>query len=234
MTRLPFFQSIAALLWACHTCSIVSAQPASAPAATKQQVELMHAVSRTAGKIQRNIEAIEREIEALEDRKRRKLWIAEIFNEIQKNPAEYDNGKALYRIGNLFEDDAEEVDIEADPFEAAQWYIKAATWHNHLESQKILGRMYFEGVKGKNSFVSQNIAEAAKWFEKAAKQGDPESQFNFAVVLALGQGVRKDEAQAEQWLQKAEMSGVKDIRENFEMIKKSFAERRAAGKSWPK
>ncbi|MGD8479798.1 MAG: tetratricopeptide repeat protein [Methyloceanibacter sp.] len=62
-------------------------------------------------------------------------------------------------------------------------------------AQLILGLMYVEG-KG----VSQDKAEAVKWFRLAAEQGDARAQYNLGNMYAAGKGVPQDYIQARQWL----------------------------------
>jgi len=217
--HLPFFKSVAALLLACHSYSIVSAQPASNP---RQAEALARDVSRLTAKIQRNVKAVEEEIEALDTRKASLHWVLEILKDIENNPAEYDNGKALYRIGSMFEEGSEDMNLESDPSEAVFWYRKAAIIHHHVHSQYTLGMLYLWGKEGKASGVRHNRSEAAVWFKKAAEQGNAQAQYLLAVLLAQGEGVKKDEAAAEQWLQKAEQGGLKNAREDFERDKREL------------
>jgi hypothetical protein len=61
-----------------------------------------------------------------------------------------------------------------------------------------LGRMYFEG-KG----VTQDYAEALRWYRKAAEQGHIKAQFCLGEMYLRGQGTTEDQAEARQWIQKA-------------------------------
>src|SRR5437870_9421723 len=62
------------------------------------------------------------------------------------------------------------------------------------EAQFNLGVMYHEG-RG----VSQDDAEAAKWYRQAAAQGYADAQFNLGVMYDEGQGVAHDDVQAYTW-----------------------------------
>lgn len=48
--------------------------------------------------------------------------------------------------------------------------------------------------------VSQDYAEAAKWYGLAARQGHVDSQYNLGILYGDGQGVPKDQAAAYVWL----------------------------------
>jgi len=54
---------------------------------------------------------------------------------------------------------------------------------------------------------SQDFAQAADWYLKAANQNHALSQFNLAIMYGKGQGVRRDEAQSLIWLGKAARLG---------------------------
>ena len=54
-------------------------------------------------------------------------------------------------------------------------------------SQYNLGLCYAEGTG-----VEVDLAEAVRWFRKAAEQGMPQAQFNLGLCLARGVGVAKN------------------------------------------
>ncbi|MHB9146900.1 MAG: SEL1-like repeat protein [Candidatus Amoebophilus sp.] len=58
--------------------------------------------------------------------------------------------------------------------------------------------------------VAQNYQKAFEWFEKAAHQGDRESQFNLGVMYENGRRITKDVAKAFEWYKKAAEKG--DVR----------------------
>ena len=60
-----------------------------------------------------------------------------------------------------------------------------------VEEQYNLGNMYANGEG-----VSEDDAEAFKWYRKAAEQGDDFAQFDLGSMYALGKGVPKDDAAA--------------------------------------
>jgi TPR repeat protein len=71
-------------------------------------------------------------------------------------------------------------------------------------AQVDLGRAFqFGGEGGKN----QDYAEAAKWYRKAAEQGDAKGQSQLAFLYDLGQGVQRDYAEAAKWYRLAADQG---------------------------
>ena len=57
-----------------------------------------------------------------------------------------------------------------------------------------MGEMYYFGQG-----AEQNLAEAAKWFRKAAEEGDPEAAGYLGEMYYLGRGVRQDFKEALKW-----------------------------------
>jgi TPR repeat protein len=55
--------------------------------------------------------------------------------------------------------------------------------------------------------VSQNYAEAMKWYRKAAEQGEATAQANLGFMYDRGQGVTEDVTQAAMWFSKAAEQG---------------------------
>ena len=55
--------------------------------------------------------------------------------------------------------------------------------------------------------VPQNFAAAAKWFEKAANQGDREAQFFLGKMYWGGEGIRRNDEQATKWFRRAAAQG---------------------------
>jgi len=87
--------------------------------------------------------------------------------------------------------------------------IRKAAEQGDAASQITLGKMYESGQG-----VTQDKAEAAKWYgkaaetlRKAAEQGDAVSQFNLGKMYEEGQGVTRDNAEAAKWYRKAAEQG---------------------------
>ncbi len=62
------------------------------------------------------------------------------------------------------------------------------------DAQYNLGHLYRQGLG-----VPRDLAEAAKWYGRAAGQGVPNAQFNMAMMHANGEGVRQDLVLAYMW-----------------------------------
>lgn len=58
-----------------------------------------------------------------------------------------------------------------------------------------LAEMYYRGRGG----VEQNFSEAARWYEKLAKQGDARAQASLGLMYARGYGVEKNLQIAHKW-----------------------------------
>jgi TPR repeat protein len=98
------------------------------------------------------------------------------------------------------------IDVPAKrmtPEQIAKAQRLAREWKpKHSEAQYNLGSMYLEGQG-----VLEDYAEAAKWYRKAAKQGDAHAQYNLGLMYEKGQGVRQDDAQAAKWFREAAEQG---------------------------
>jgi hypothetical protein len=92
-------------------------------------------------------------------------------------------------------------------YEAKDYEKAIAAWRPLADkgvaaAQYRLGVMYAEG-KG----VPANDAEAALWFERAAKQGDAAAQYDLGASYVEGTGVRKDPTAAAEWFRRAADQG---------------------------
>src|SRR5207249_1402680 len=61
--------------------------------------------------------------------------------------------------------------------------------------------------------VAQDMAEAVKWYRRAAEQGDVQAEVALAQACASGQGAPQDLAEAYVWLSQAMAHGNKDAEE---------------------
>ena len=94
--------------------------------------------------------------------------------EIMKTLADQGSDRAQYLMGYLLTQDE---NIESDPINAAEWYLKAAN-QGHVRAQYDLGMLY-SGSGG----IKKDIPSAIKWLRKAAEQGDGYASNNLARIL---------------------------------------------------
>ena len=85
-----------------------------------------------------------------------------------------------------------------DPDEAAAWFKRAA--EAVVCAQASLAVLLQSGAA---ATLMQAPPPVHEWFERAAEQGDMIGAFNYAVCLAEGVGVPRDEERAAFWLQRA-------------------------------
>jgi TPR repeat protein len=81
--------------------------------------------------------------------------------------------------------------------------------------------MYADG-----SGVSQNLAEAAEWYRKAAEQGVTYAQNNLAVMYERGEGVPRDLRAALEWYKRADQDEQEQVvdPETFDRLEKLIQE----------
>ena len=79
--------------------------------------------------------------------------------------------------------------------------------------------------------VPSDYAEAAKWYRKAADQGDIEAQNELGSLYGTGQGVPKDYVEAYRWF---ELAASRDAGADFEAHDNAVRNRETvAGKMTP-
>jgi len=200
----PLFK-FAALLLVCWACTSMLVPSAHAEKLTSQQID----IARDAAKAVLRLEQAAQTLDSDNSKRSSLLYVAKLFKHVADNPAEYDSGKALYRLGSFFESvSVEEFGIKLDTFEAIKWYRRAAR-HDHLQSQYNLGVLYLLEAKKGVSSPASNYNEAARWFKKAAEQDHPVAQFILAILYLEGLGVlRQDETEADKWLTRARQNGM--------------------------
>lgn len=133
------------------------------------------------------------------------------------------NANAQNSLGNLYH---EGQGTKQNYAEALKWYLQSANQGN-ADAQNSLGNMYYsqEAVaedpagagllnKMKNIFGKKkkdpaqlNYAEAAKWYLKAAEQGNADAQQRLGDMYEEGQGVEQNDEEAWKWHQKASEQG---------------------------
>ena len=71
--------------------------------------------------------------------------------------------------------------------------------------------------------VTKDNAEAARWFQKAAAQGNSVAEVNLGWMYQHGLGVQEDKAQAAGWYEKAAAQGNSLAKSNLEALRASNA-----------
>lgn len=84
-----------------------------------------------------------------------------------------------------------------------------------MYAQLMLGALFEDGT---DPAIPQNIAEAAKWYAKAAKQGYPKAQHNLALLYEDGRGVKQNYAEAAKWYAKAAKAGFSEAQNNLAVL----------------
>ena len=105
---------------------------------------------------------------------------------------------------------ADEVRRAAEVRAARAAEVRRAAEPKDAEAQVNLGRSYYNGEG-----VSQDYAEAVKWFRRAAEQGDAEAQNNLGLAYSRGEGVPEDKTEAAKWFRRAAEQGHAQAQTNL-------------------
>lgn len=84
-----------------------------------------------------------------------------------------------------------------------------------MYAQLMLGALFEDGS---DSAIPQNIAEAVKWYAKAANQGYPKAQHNLALLYEDGRGVKQSYTEAAKWYAKAAKAGFSEAQNNLAVL----------------
>jgi TPR repeat protein len=88
--------------------------------------------------------------------------------------------------------------------------LKQKAEHGDVEAMKSLARRY--------SIMEQNYEESARWYEKAAIQGDAAAQRFLGVLFMMGKGVPRDFDVAQKWLEKAISNGDSEAKKKLKLL----------------
>lgn len=95
-----------------------------------------------------------------------------------------------------------------------------------VKAQTVLGMTYALGKA-----TSQNDAEAAKWYRKAAEKGFTVAQYELGIAYDNGKGLKKNYAEAVKWYRKAAEQGFIEAQTNLgyayekgQGVKQNYAE----------
>ncbi len=162
--------------------------------------------------------------------------------------ARHGDRDAQFRIGKRF---LNEGGLDGGAATAARWLARAAD-QGHLEALFTLASLYERGAgvsKDEDRAIDlyrqaaaggyvramHNLAvllssrgsaagyrEAGEWFNRAALDGLPDSQYNLALLYERGLGLGQDLARAYFWYRVAAQSGDKDASQQAERLKRSL------------
>ena len=141
--------------------------------------------------------------------------------------AEQGDPEAQFSLGTAY---MEGAGVSQDLAEAARWFQMAAEQEDYRIAQGLvrslqaaeqgdsealaaaqfsLGRVYQNGVyQNEVGAVSQDLAEAVRWYRMAAEQGHERAQFSLGALYLAGEaGVLKDAAEAARWYRMAAEQG---------------------------
>ena len=126
-------------------------------------------------------------------------------------PAERGDAEAQYKLARCIieHDEIGDSPNNSGPRREAirKWLLKAAE-NGHAAAQLDLAEAYAYFENGIWWIAPENdFAEAAKWFRKAADQGDPMAQGMLGWLYATGRGVDKDLKTAVEWFRKGAAQG---------------------------
>ncbi len=102
-------------------------------------------------------------------------------------------------------------------------WISGFAYHGDARTQNKLGLMYDKGLG-----VTQDYAEAVRWYRKAAKQGFASAQFNLGVMYGTGQSVPQDFVLAHMWFNLSAISGNETGRRNRDLLAKQMTSQQIA------
>ena len=92
--------------------------------------------------------------------------------------------------------------------------LRRAANLGYAPAQFHLGKLYEDGASG----LSKDAAQARRWTERAARNGDAKAMFNYGLFLANGEGVSRDDKAAVDWFHRAADAGVKDAQFNLAVM----------------
>ena len=120
---------------------------------------------------------------------------------LYQQAAQQGDAESQYQLGGIFE--PEFPSNQEAWCKAIDLYQSAASQH-HAKAQLKLGDCFFSG-----SGVSEDKAEAARFWRKAAEQGEKQAQLKLGLALWFGQGIGEDKQAALEWFQKSAEQGDK-------------------------
>ena len=113
---------------------------------------------------------------------------------------------------------ADDFDAGYEATEAGDYETAYEIWLPLAElgdyaAQSNLGLMYSHGLG-----VSQDYAEAVRWYRLAAEQGNADAQYNLGLMYAYSKGVIQEYSTAHMWFNIAARNGDSDAVNNRDLI----------------
>ena len=105
--------------------------------------------------------------------------------------------------------------FQSERYSEALPYLKSAATYGDVTSQRLLAYVYFLGENG----VKKDFHQARKWFQKAAEQGDAESQFQLGAIYYTGDGVKRNIQASIKWFDKSCKNGIQKACEILSKLK---------------
>ena len=93
--------------------------------------------------------------------------------------------------------------IERRETQTALPILRRAAARGQVAALRAIGLIYLRG----EGDTPQDLAQAVRWFQAAARQGDAESMYVLGVMFRRGYAVEANQAQAVYWLQRAADAG---------------------------
>ena len=97
-------------------------------------------------------------------------------------------------------------------------HVRKAAEQGDAGAQGFLGLKYEHGMG-----VTQDYAEAVKWYRKAADQGYAAAQYNLALTYDEGKGVTQDSVEAHMWFNLAAARGNYHAAKSRDLVAKRMA-----------
>ena len=104
----------------------------------------------------------------------------------------------------------QEVPVADQKANAPTTSVREAAEQGDADAQFKLGVAYYKGQG-----VTQDYAEAARWYRKAADQGNANAQCYLGSLYAVGRGVSQDYAETARWYRKAADQGDAECQETL-------------------
>jgi TPR repeat protein len=93
--------------------------------------------------------------------------------------------------------------IERRETQAALPLLRRSATRGSAQAMRAIGLIYLRG----EGDTARDLTQAVRWFQAAARRGDPESMYVLGVMIRRGNAVEANLARAIYWLQRAADAG---------------------------